>query len=154
MQPEILRLSAFPIDNSGGNPAGVVLDATNLSDSEMQEIAKEVGFSETAFITSAPEERMRIRYFSPEMEVDFCGHATIATGVALGELKGPSEYIFETNTGDVEVTVTELDGEFIAELSSTKSLVSEIEASSTTRTPTSIHPIPSVSQMPVMLIQS
>nr|QOV09111.1 putative isomerase YddE [uncultured Actinomycetes bacterium] len=127
MHPEILRLAAFPLENAGGNPAGVVLDATNLSDSQMQALAKEVGFSETAFITTALAERMRVRYFSPEMEVDFCGHATIATGVALGEINGPGEYIFETNTGDVGVEVTKSDIGYIAELSSTTAMVSQIE---------------------------
>lgn len=127
MHPEILRLAAFPLENAGGNPAGVVLDATNLNESEMQAIAKEVGFSETAFITTALAERMRVRYFSPEMEVDFCGHATIATGVALGEINGPGEYTFETNTGDVGVSVFKSDIGYIAELSSTTALVSQIE---------------------------
>lgn len=127
MQPEILHLAAFPLNHTGGNPAGVVLDATKLSDSEMQRIAKEVGFSETAFITTALAEQMRVRYFSPEMEVDFCGHATIATGVALGEINGPGEYTFETNTGDVRVSVSKSDARFIAELSATTAMVSEIE---------------------------
>lgn len=118
MNPEILRLSAFPFEGTGGNPAGVVLEAQNLSDSQMQEIALAVGYSETVFLTSENENRSRVRYFSPEMEVDFCGHATIAAGVALGDARGPGEYVFETNTGEVTVRVSETPTGFTAELTS------------------------------------
>jgi PhzF family phenazine biosynthesis protein len=92
----ILRYAAFSTDPNGGNPAGVVLDASGLGDPEMLAIAAEVGYSETAFLTGD-----RLRYFSPLAEVPFCGHATVATAVALG----PGEHHFVTNAGDVPVTV-------------------------------------------------
>jgi PhzF family phenazine biosynthesis protein len=100
----ILRYAAFSADPAGGNPAGVVLDATGLADAEMLAIAADVGYSETAFVT----ERLgggayRVRYFSPLAEVPFCGHATVATAVALG----PGEHRFTTNAGEVPVTVDE-----------------------------------------------
>lgn len=126
MNPEILRLSAFPFEGSGGNPAGVVLEAQDLSDSQMQEIALAVGYSETVFLTSENENRSRVRYFSPEMEVDFCGHATIAAGVALGEARGPGEYVFETNTGEVTVRVSATPTGFTAELTSHTGTVSPL----------------------------
>lgn len=126
MNPEILRLSAFPFEGRGGNPAGVVLEAQDLSDSQMQEIALAVGYSETVFLTSENENRSRVRYFSPEMEVDFCGHATIAAGVALGEARGPGEYVFETNTGEVTVRVSETPTGFTAELKSHTGTVSPL----------------------------
>ena len=126
MNPEILRLSAFPFEGTGGNPAGVVLEAQDLSDSQMQEIALAVGYSETVFLTSDSENRLRVRYFSPEMEVDFCGHATIAAGVALGEVRGPGEYVFETNTGEVTLRVSETPTGFTAELTSHTGTVSEL----------------------------
>lgn len=126
MNPEILRLSAFPFEGSGGNPAGVVLEAQGLSDSQMQEIALAVGYSETVFLTSENENRSRVRYFSPEMEVDFCGHATIAAGVALGEARGPGEYVFETNTGEVTVRVSATPTGFTAELTSHTGTVSPL----------------------------
>ena len=50
-RPEILRYSAFAEDPAGGNPAGVVLDAAALDDAEMQRIAAEVDYAETAFVT-------------------------------------------------------------------------------------------------------
>ena len=75
----ILRYTAFTDDPAGGNPAGVVLDASELTDARMQEIAAELGYSETAFATSREDGGYDVRYFSPEAEVPFCGHATIAT---------------------------------------------------------------------------
>jgi PhzF family phenazine biosynthesis protein len=126
MNPDVLRLAAFPNEGAGGNPAGVVLDAKGLGDAEMQAIALQVGYSETVFLTSDSENRLRVRYFSPEMEVDFCGHATIAAGVALGEVRGPGEYVFETNTGEVTLRVSETPTGFTAELTSHTGTVSEL----------------------------
>ena len=82
--PEILRLTAFTDDPNGGNPAGVVLDATGLSEAEMLKIAADLGYSESAFAIQRPDGDYDVRYFSPEMEVPFCGHATIATAVRDG----------------------------------------------------------------------
>jgi PhzF family phenazine biosynthesis protein len=95
------RYAAFTDQPSGGNPAGVVLDATALTDARMLEIAAELGYSETAFLTERAGGRCRARYFSPLAEVPFCGHATIATAVALG----PGDHLFVTNAGEVPVTV-------------------------------------------------
>ena len=89
---EILRYVAFSDRPDGGNPAGVVLDATGLSDERMLEIAAEVGYSETAFLSGDD-----IRYFSPLAEVPFCGHATIATAVALAERDGPGERVLSAS---------------------------------------------------------
>lgn len=127
MSLEIQRLSAFPFEGRGGNPAGVVLDSPSLSDAEMLAIAAEVGYSETVFLTKHSNTRFKVRYFSPEMEVDFCGHATIAAGVALGNSHGAGGYVFETNTGDVNVNVTSLVDGFTAELTSHQGTTSPIE---------------------------
>ena len=80
-QPEVLRYTAFSTDPRGGNPAGVVLDATGMTDEQMLATAAEVGFSETAFLVPGPDP-VGVRYFSPRAEVSFCGHATIAAAVA------------------------------------------------------------------------
>ncbi|GIF25821.1 PhzF family phenazine biosynthesis protein [Actinoplanes tereljensis] len=98
---DIQRYAAFTDDPKGGNPAGVVLDASGLGDDEMLAIAAEVGYSETAFRVSVDGDRHRVRYFAPLAEVPFCGHATVATAVALG----PGEHVFVTNAGEVPVTV-------------------------------------------------
>lgn len=104
--PEILRYSAFAATLGGGNPAGVVLDAAGLSDADMQRIAIEVGYSETAFVVSGGGDRIRVRYWSPAAEVPFCGHATVATAVALAERDGPGAVTFDTGTGAVELLST------------------------------------------------
>ncbi|MBD0747054.1 PhzF family phenazine biosynthesis protein [Streptomyces sp. CBMA152] len=114
---DVLRYTAFSQDPAGGNPAGVVLDAAGLDDADMLAIAAELGYSESAFLTAPPEglggepgRAYTIRYFSPKAEVPFCGHATVATAVALGERIGPGELVFATRAGTVPVTVTE-DGD-------------------------------------------
>lgn len=105
MTTETLRYAAFTDRNTGGNPAGVVLDATGLSDSAMLTVAREVGYSETAFVLPSPEESTapRVRYFSPVAEVAFCGHATIAAAVALAERDGPGHLLVSTMAGPVSV---------------------------------------------------
>jgi PhzF family phenazine biosynthesis protein len=107
---EILEYAAFTTDPTGGNPAGVVLDATGLTELRMQEVAAEVGFSETAFVMGRTGDTLRVRYFSPLAEVAFCGHATIATAVALAERSGAEDIVFDTGAGPVAVS-TEVDSE-------------------------------------------
>lgn len=99
---EIIRLSAFADGARGGNPAGVVIGDALPSEETMQRIAAEVGYSETAF--AAKEDGVwRVRYFSPEAEVPFCGHATIALGAALAERFGEGVYPLRLNDGEISV---------------------------------------------------
>ena len=83
-EPQLHHLAAFSAGDAGGNPAGVWIGDRLPSATEMQRIAADVGASETAFVAPARGSRRTIRYFSPEIEVTFCGHATIATGIVLG----------------------------------------------------------------------
>jgi PhzF family phenazine biosynthesis protein len=112
--PEVLRLTAFAATPEGGNPAGVVLSAGGLDDAALQAIAAEVGYSETAFLVDpavdGDERHVRARYFSPTAEVPFCGHATIATAVALAERRGPGPFTVETPVGPIILSTTR-DGE-------------------------------------------
>ncbi|MER5308404.1 PhzF family phenazine biosynthesis isomerase [Streptomyces sp. NPDC002773] len=137
--PEVLRYTAFSDDPEGGNPAGVVLDATGLGDAEMLAIAAEVGYSETAFLTAPSDgadsgrswstgRAYTIRYFSPKAEVPFCGHATVAAAVALGERLGPGDLVFFTRAGTVPVTVKQEGGATQATLTSVEPSVEEIAA--------------------------
>ncbi|MGO4228917.1 PhzF family phenazine biosynthesis protein [Arthrobacter sp. YAF34] len=109
MEPtsEVLRYAAFTTTPDGGNPAGVVLDATRLDDARMQAIAADVGYAETVFVTEAAVDgdarRNRVRYFSPIAEVPFCGHATIALAVALSGRDGAGTFIFDTPVGPVAI---------------------------------------------------
>lgn len=130
---EILALRAFTTANPNphsGNPAGVVVDAESLSRAEMAAIAAELGYSETAFLTAVTPTSARIRYFTPRSEIAFCGHATIASGVALARRGAGPVLAFTTNAGEVlveasaeaatltavDTTVEELPGELLEEL--------------------------------------
>ena len=96
------RIAAFSDGHVGGNPAGVLIAPTLPDVPTMQAIAREVGFSETAF--AAPErDAWRVRYFSPAAEVPFCGHATIALGAALSRRHGDG--VFRLQLNDAAITV-------------------------------------------------
>jgi PhzF family phenazine biosynthesis protein len=112
MTRTVLRYAAFTDDPAGGNPAGIVLDAAGLTDGQMLRIAADVGYSETAFVTSAQPaaRRFTLRYFSPRAEVAFCGHATVATAAALGERLGTGRVEFRTQAGPIGVDVAEGPG--------------------------------------------
>ena len=98
----ILRIAAFSDGDAGGNPAGVMVADELPTDSEMQRIAAEVGFSETAFAAPAGA-AWRVRYFSPGAEVPFCGHATIALGAALALNHGDGVFRLTLNQADITV---------------------------------------------------
>ena len=98
----IRRIAAFSDGASGGNPAGVSIADALPDASAMQRIAAEVGFSETAF--AAPiKGGWRVRYFSPESEVPFCGHATIALGAALTLDHGDGVFALTLNEANITV---------------------------------------------------
>jgi len=101
----LYRLSAFSSHPEGGNPAGIWIGDMLPEPDVMQQIAADVGFSETAFIAPATGKDRTVRYFSPEAEVTFCGHATIAAGVVLGETEGDGTYRLATAVGEVPVAV-------------------------------------------------
>lgn len=116
---EVERWSAFSDDPEGGNPAGVVVTDEQLSCDEMQRVAAEVGYSETAFLVPEGTGRWWCRYFAPVAEVPFCGHATIASGVALAT-RAPdlTDIVLATSVGDVAVAI-DRDGPAVrAELTS------------------------------------
>ncbi|WP_029279144.1 PhzF family isomerase [Pedobacter borealis] len=77
---KIYQIDAFTKERFSGNPAGVVVNADGLTDAQMQQIAKELNNSETAFLFSPDDYDSDglIRYFTPASEVPICGHATIA----------------------------------------------------------------------------
>jgi PhzF family phenazine biosynthesis protein len=107
LAPPVLRYAAFTADPAGGNPAGVVLDAGGMSAEEMQAVAAEVGYSETAFVVpGGGSGAFTVRYYSPLAEVPFCGHATIAAGVALAESGNRGDILFQTRSGPVPVRTT------------------------------------------------
>ncbi len=114
----VLKVAAFSYKGKGGNPAGVVFCDKMPEAEEMLEIAKQVGYSETAFLVQQ-EDGWRVRYFAPEMEVPFCGHATIALGAALGGRFGEGKYRLFLNQGEISVSAEKsTDNVFTATLQS------------------------------------
>ncbi|QPC89439.1 PhzF family phenazine biosynthesis protein [Mesorhizobium sp. INR15] len=108
----VLKIAAFSDGDVGGNPAGVLIGEILPDAAEMQSIAAEVGFSETAF--AAPlGDGWRVRYFSPESEVPFCGHATIALGAALVRQFGDGTFVLTLNQASITVEGFR-DGENVA----------------------------------------
>jgi PhzF family phenazine biosynthesis protein len=103
---QVLRIAAFSDGEQGGNPAGVWIGAALPPEAEMQRLAHDVGFSETAFAAPLGEravDGLRVRYFSPEAEVPFCGHATIALGAALAREFGDGVYPLTLNQAGITV---------------------------------------------------
>ncbi|WPG38387.1 PhzF family phenazine biosynthesis protein [Variovorax sp. EBFNA2] len=98
----VLKIAAFSEGQTGGNPAGVVIGDALPSAAQMQAVAADVGFSETAF--AAPiDGGWRVRYFSPQSEVPFCGHATIALGAALALRHGDGVFALTLNQAEITV---------------------------------------------------
>lgn len=123
---EILRYTAFSDDPAGGNPAGIVLDATDLDDATMQRVAAEVGYSETAFLIPTGPTRASVRYFSTLAEIPFCGHATIASAVARAEQVGTGPLTLDTPVGPIRVSTKDTPDGITATLVSVPPLVTEI----------------------------
>ncbi|MVO15893.1 PhzF family phenazine biosynthesis protein [Parasedimentitalea huanghaiensis] len=115
MNPQ--RIAAFSNGQTGGNPAGVVIQDQLPTPKEMQTLAREIGYSETVF--AAPiGDQWQVRYYSPEAEVAFCGHATIALGVALGETYHAGTFELNLSQGSISVSAAETPNGWTAELKS------------------------------------
>lgn len=106
---KVYHYDAFSKKPNKGNPAGVVLNGDDLTETEMQNVAFKVGFNETAFPIASDRADLRIRYFSPKQEMELCGHATMATIYALktnGWLENKTELTIETNVGVLPIRIT------------------------------------------------
>ena len=106
-------VDAFTDEIFGGNPAGVVIlpEGTDFPTDEIcVKTAKELRYSETAFIKRLNDREFNIRYFTPAAEVELCGHATIGSFAALryGGYIGDGEFMNHTISGDLNIGV---DGE-------------------------------------------
>jgi len=110
---------SFTQHPTGGNPAGVVLDAKGLTASQMKSISQQLQVSETAFVFPSATADVKTRFFSPKTEVDLCGHATIALFYLLGNTtyKGTTTALMtimqETRVGLLPVTMYFSQGECI-----------------------------------------
>ncbi|MEO0421938.1 MAG: PhzF family phenazine biosynthesis protein [Pseudomonadota bacterium] len=117
---DVQRVAAFSQGTEGGNPAGVVLMEQAASEADMARVAADVGYSETAFAFPLDDggKRWRVRYFSPESEVPFCGHATIALGAVLGRRGGAGAYSLTLNNATITVEAEGSSEEMFATLTS------------------------------------
>ena len=104
-----LLCDAFTDRPLDGNAAGVVPDADELSEVQRQAVARELGASETAFVTASDEAERRLRYHTPTTEVDLCGHATIAAHAHLHNagVADAGDHTVETNVGVLDVEIEE-----------------------------------------------
>ncbi|BAM86768.1 putative Phenazine biosynthesis PhzC/PhzF protein [Bradyrhizobium oligotrophicum S58] len=109
----IQHIAAFTDGARGGNPAGVVICEALPDAATMQAMAAEIGYSETAF--AAPVDgKWRVRYFAPEAEVDFCGHATIALGAALARHERSGTFALRLNRAEITVDGMSSEAEWSA----------------------------------------
>jgi len=106
-QIPILEYNAFTSQPFAGNPAGVVLNAADLDDGQMQHIARQLNLAETAFLAQPTREDadVRLRWFTPACEVTLCGHATIAAFTAAAD-----HGLFATGAGETTLRVETLSG--------------------------------------------
>ncbi|MFV8346480.1 PhzF family phenazine biosynthesis protein [Flavobacterium sp. ZB4P13] len=106
MKLNLYQIDAFTDKTFGGNPACVVPLEKWLTDDILLEIAKENAVAETAFFVDKGD-KIHLRWFTPEIEMDLCGHATLATAHCLKEILNykSDKIVFETLSGDLTVLV-------------------------------------------------
>src|SRR4051794_19714116 len=111
MTQPIYVVDAFTADAFGGNPAGVVIG--HGTEPWMQRVAAEMRHSETAFLHARPDGAFDLRWFTPEVEVDLCGHATLASAHVLfttGRVPADETAVFHTRGGELRASRTRTGG--------------------------------------------
>lgn len=108
MKHRFYLIDAFTNVAFKGNPAGVVIPSCTLTESQMQNLAMEFGFSETSFISKEGGQYV-IRWFTPTVEAALCGHATLAAAHALWtqDLESSREIIFLSQSGELKASRSE-----------------------------------------------
>lgn len=132
----IYEVTAFSDDATSGSPTGVVFNSVDLSDVQMQSIAGQLNVSHTAFVRESGENEVSIRFFTPQCEINNCGHATIAahwlrhtldrdnsTTTMQHTRKGIQEVNIHHKNGKIsvhfkqnEITFTSINAEILSEL--------------------------------------
>lgn len=122
-------VNAFIDGETGGNPAGVVLDANRLSSEQKRKIAQIVGLPETAFVSKSEIATLKLEFFTPEKQIAHCGHATIATFSRLRELGLVKNGRLSKETIDgIRAIIVDEDRVSMEQRAPTYSTVSDIEA--------------------------
>jgi len=112
MEYPLFQVDAFTSTLFRGNPAAVMIMPDWLPDDTLQAIAAENNLAETAFVIPRSTNRFGLRWFTPEVEVDLCGHATLASAFVLftqGHAPG-QKIVFESPSGELSV---ERDGDLL-----------------------------------------
>ena len=113
---KVYQVDSFTKNKFYGNPAGVVPNADGLTDEQMQQIARELNNSETAFIfkSESSEYDVEVRFFTPTTEVPICGHATVAAHyVNALENKMDSRCVIQkTKAGILPVDIVKQDNDY------------------------------------------
>ena len=106
MEFEVFFVNAFTNKLFAGNPAGVVFHSEEIPSEMMQKIAAENNLSETAFIHTS--NNRRIKFFTPELEVDLCGHATLASAFTYFNFlnQAANEIVFQANRSEIKAVKT------------------------------------------------
>ncbi|MFT6984565.1 MAG: PhzF family phenazine biosynthesis protein [Psychromonas sp.] len=123
MHIEVTLVNAFTADGQGGNPAGVVFNADKLSDGQKLQIAQAVGYSETAFVCRDEVADYALSFFTTTGEIDFCGHATLATFSTMYQMGiiTAGSYVQRTKAGMLSVTI-ESDGKVVMDQNAPRKL--------------------------------
>lgn len=100
MQIEVQIVNAFIDGTTGGNPAGVVVDANGLTGTQKLKVAQQVGLSETAFVSASDVATVKLEFFTPTRQIPHCGHATIATFSLLRQMGAVGEGRLSKETTD------------------------------------------------------
>lgn len=116
MNIEVILVNSFTTRGKGGNPAGVVFNADELTSVQKLKIAQIIGYSETAFVAHDVDADFAVSFFTTTNEVDFCGHATLATFSAMHHLGilDAGSYVQRTKAGLLPVVIY-ADGTVIME---------------------------------------
>lgn len=122
---EVTLVNSFTENGEGGNPAGVVFNADKLSDTQKLKIAQAVGYSETAFVSQDDEVDFEVSFFTTTGEVDFCGHATLATFSTMYQkgMISAGVYVQRTKAGILSVAI-EPNGKVVMDQQLPKKLTS------------------------------
>jgi len=124
MKHEIFQIDAFASKPFAGNPAAIVPLKSWLPDDVMLNIAIENNLAETAFFIPS-EKGYDLRWFTPTIEMDLCGHATLATAYLIFEILGTKENVLRFQTRSGELTVEKKDGRFVLDFPSRPGLPAE-----------------------------
>ncbi|NOX90521.1 MAG: PhzF family phenazine biosynthesis protein [Calditrichaeota bacterium] len=126
MRISFFQVDAFTSTVFGGNPAAVCLLNSWLDDQILQNIAAENNLSETAFIVRKSKALYELRWFTPTIEVDLCGHATLAAAFAVFSFVDSNLREIEFKTASGKLTVTKEDGLLSMDFPARKPIEAEI----------------------------